>query len=188
MNVGPIDSSSGACAALAIRLHYLNSQVTRSRPTSMIAIRQVPSVFRMAITDGSVGLSIENIAGRLPLRRKAEPGSHSRSDQCACGLALTVHGDVYNEEAFRYLLAVERKRFERSNQHFVLVLAELEHGPEQTDRMDAAVSARIFAGLTRALRETDVIGWYREGRVAGAVLTHLGHASLADASRQTRQL
>ena len=46
-----------------------------------------------------------------------------------------------------------------------------------------AVSTRVFAALAQSLRETDVIGWYREGRVVGAVLTHLGDAPLADVSR-----
>jgi hypothetical protein len=34
--------------------------------------------------------------------------------------------------------------------------------------MDAG---NIFSGLTDSLRETDFLGWYRDGRVAGAVLT-----------------
>jgi hypothetical protein len=41
----------------------------------------------------------------------------------------------------------------------------------------------VFAGLARSLRDTDVIGWYSEGHIAGAVLTHLGEASIADVSR-----
>jgi hypothetical protein len=36
----------------------------------------------------------------------------------------------------------------------------------------------VFAGLSKALRETDFIGWYREGRVAGAVLAQ--HADSPD--------
>ena len=151
----------------------------------MIRIRQIPSLFRMAaISEGGIGLPAPSIAGQLPLSRRAEPEPHLASDQCSCGLALAGHGDAYNEEAFRYLLTVERKRFAHSSRPFVLVLVDLEQGSGQPDRMDSAVSAKVFAGLARSLRETDVIGWYHEGRVVGVVLTHLGDAPMADVSRQ----
>jgi hypothetical protein len=38
--------------------------------------------------------------------------------------------------------------------------------------MPPAVAARIFSELWLCLREVDMVGWYREGRVAGAVLAH----------------
>ena len=66
----------------------------------------------------------------------------------------------------------------------MLVLVEWKRRSGQTARIDAAVGAQVFAGLARSLRDTDVIGWYREGRIVGAVLTHLGDASVADVSRQ----
>lgn len=133
-----------------------------------------------------IGISLPTwrLAGPLLLRRSAEPEPHTASDQCSCGLALAGHGDAYNEEAFHYLLAVERKRFEHSSRPFALVLVELEEPSGQTARIDPAAGARVFAGLARSLRDTDVIGWYREGRIAGALLTHLGDASIADVSHQ----
>ena len=170
---------------MAIGLHYAGCQVARSRPLPMIGIRQIPSLFRMtAITGGNIGLPAWDLAEQLSLRQGAEPEPHSASDQCLCGLALTGHGDAYNEEAFHYLLAVERKRFEHSSRPFVLLLVDLEQRSGQSDRMDPIVGARVFAGLAHSLRDTDVVGWYREGRVVGAVLTHLGDASVADVSRQ----
>ena len=170
---------------MAIGLHYADCQVTRSRPSPMIGIRQIPSLFRMAaISEGSIGLPAWSIAEQLPLSRREEPEPHSTSDQCSCGLAMAGYGDAYNEEAFRYLLTVERKRFEHSSRPFVLLLVELEQGSGHSERMDSAVSAKVFAGLARSLRETDLIGWYHEGRVVGVVLTHLGDAPMADVSRQ----
>jgi hypothetical protein len=79
-------------------------------------------------------------------------------------------GGAYSEEAFRYLLAIERKRAERSSRPFFLLLVDLKRGLEKPVPMDAAVASSVFSGLSLALRETDFIGWYREGRVAGAVL------------------
>ena len=151
----------------------------------MIGIRQIPSLLRMtATTDGSIGLPAWGLAVPVSLKQGFEPAppSHSGSDQCSC--ALAGHESAYNEEAFQYLLSVERKRFEHSSRPFVLMLVELEEGADQPARIEPALSARVFAGLTRTLRDTDVIGWYHEGRIAGAVLTHLGEASVADVSRR----
>jgi hypothetical protein len=50
--------------------------------------------------------------------------------------------------------------------------------------MEPALAAKVFASLAGSLRETDVIGWYREERVVGAILTHLGEAPLGDVSSQ----
>ena len=169
---------------MAIDLHSVDRQVTRSRALPMIGIRQIPSLFRTtAITDGSIGLTAWGLAEQLSQKRAFEPGPpHSVSDQCSC--ALAGHESAYNEEAFQYLLSVERKRFEHSSKPFVLMLVELEEGAGQTARIDPAIGARVFAGLARTLRDTDVIGWYHEGHIAGAVLTHLGDAQVADVSRR----
>jgi hypothetical protein len=151
----------------------------------MIGIRQIPSLFRMtAITDGSMGLPAWGVAVPLSVKRGFEPAppSHSGSDQCSC--ALAGHESAYNEEAFQYLLGVERKRFEHSSRPFVLMLVELEEGADQPGGIEPALGGRVFAGLTRTLRDTDVIGWYHEGRIAGAVLTHLGDAPVGDISRR----
>jgi hypothetical protein len=149
----------------------------------MFGIKQIPSLLRMAaITDGSVGVSAWNSADRLTLRTRAHREPQSASEQCRCGLALAGYGEAYNEEAFQYLLAVERERFERSNRPFVLVL--IEHASGSTDRIEPALAAKVFASLARSLRETDVIGWYREEHVVGAILTHLGEAPLGDVSSQ----
>jgi len=167
---------------MAIDLHYVGRQVTRSRPLTMIGIRQVPSLLRMsAITGGSLGLPALGLAAQLSLEPRAEP--HSASDQCACGLALAEHESAYNEEAFHFLLGLERKRFEHSSKPFVLMLVELEGHSGQPAPIDPADGARVFACLASSVRDTDVIGWYSEGHIPGAVLTHFGDASIADVSR-----
>jgi len=149
----------------------------------MIGIRQIPALFKMtAITGGSIGLPAQGLAAQRPLKQRAEPEPHSASEQCACGLALAEHESAYNEEAFHFLLGLERKRFEHSSKPFVLMLVELEGRSGQTLPLDPANGARVFAGLARTLRDTDVIGWYSEGHIAGAVLSHLGDASIAHVS------
>jgi hypothetical protein len=79
--------------------------------------------------------------------------------------------EAYSEEVFRYFLAVEQERSKRSTRPFLLLLFELKKQTETPDSFDAALAAALFSGLSRRLRETDFVGWYREGRVIGAVLT-----------------
>jgi hypothetical protein len=92
-------------------------------------------------------------------------------------------GHAYNEETFQYLLALERKRAERSGRPFLLLLVDLGPGPAEGVGLDRIVARRLFPALWRCLRETDVVGWYREPRVAGAVLTDLGDGHAADVGR-----
>jgi hypothetical protein len=102
------------------------------------------------------------------------------SDRCTCGLATRGRLDAYNEEAFWYLLRVERRRSERSRRPFLLVLVVLQNEPGARVRIPQPFVDRMFSGLFRVLRETDVIGWYREGQIAGAVLSGQGDGGLTD--------
>lgn len=96
-------------------------------------------------------------------------------DRCSC--AVAVHdrrGQAYNEEAFQYLLAIERDRGRRARRPFLLCQVEVEGPAGTAARIDPVVATRLFTALWRCLRETDVVGWYRDGQVIGAVLTELG--------------
>jgi hypothetical protein len=90
----------------------------------------------------------------------------------------TDHG--YDEEAFRYFLAVEQKRANRANRSCLLLLVDMKTQAEAAVPMDPKVADKMFASLLRCLRETDFFGWYRHGRVAGAVLTQHGSGPEAE--------
>jgi len=96
-------------------------------------------------------------------------------------------GRVYDEEVFHYFLAIERKRSERSHSSFSLLLVELKKEAGVRKRIARDVADRLFPGLWLCLRETDFVGWYREGWVAGAVLTQLAHTPAPDFTRQLSQ-
>lgn len=96
-------------------------------------------------------------------------------------------GQAYNEEAFRYFLALERHRSRRSGRAFVLLLVELTAQPGASARIDPDVVSELFSALSLCLRETDFVGWYREESVAGAVLTELGDRARADVCRLVGQ-
>jgi hypothetical protein len=93
-------------------------------------------------------------------------------DRCACGLAIAgSQAYAYNEEAFGYLLRVHRRRSERSDQPFLLLLVDLKGKLDQLVRIEDSMARLLFAALAQALRDNDLIGWYKEPYIAGAVLT-----------------
>ena len=105
-----------------------------------------------------------------------------RRDSCDCGLASSdAPGEAYNEEAFRYFLDLERKRSELSNRPFVLLLVDLsQESSVTTPDIDPGSAQKLFSALSACVRETDFIGWYKAGSVAGAVLTQHSDTQGAD--------
>ena len=108
----------------------------------------------------------------------------AESDRCLSGVALEGRlGQAYNEQAFRYLLAIERKRSERSGCPFLLLLIDLKKQAGASARLDAMLANDLFSNLWLCLRETDFVGWYREEGVAGAVLIELRNKRPTEVSR-----
>jgi hypothetical protein len=93
-------------------------------------------------------------------------------------------GQAYNQAAFRHFLAIERRRAERSMRSVLLVLVSVRNSTRVGANLPVRTAAAIFRGLGESVREVDFVGWFREGRVAGAVLAE----GKSTASDQTRQL
>ncbi|HSS40404.1 MAG TPA: hypothetical protein VLT58_16675, partial [Polyangia bacterium] len=84
------------------------------------------------------------IADALP-----RPASYGVADRRACGVALAGRfGQAYNEEAFRYLLQIERKRAARAQRPVLLLLLDL-RAPLARMRITPALAARLFDCLWR---------------------------------------
>jgi hypothetical protein len=163
-------------AVMVIGLH--SQPATQGASAAMFGFRRIPFLLRMsAVDDGTVELSSWSRPERRSLEKPGDAAAMHPSGTCTCGMAHPA--GVYNEEAFHYLLSVEYKRFARSQRPFMLALIEEPEPP----RIAPAVSTKVFAALAHSLRETDVIGWYREDRVVGALLTHLGDSPLDDVSQ-----
>jgi hypothetical protein len=96
-------------------------------------------------------------------------------------------GREYDESAFLYFLGVERSRADRSNQALRLLLVTVEPTPGRPRPMGRAIAVRLVAGLRATLRETDVVGWYRQHCVAGAVLSARTDAPGTEMSSVIRQ-
>lgn len=82
--------------------------------------------------------------------------------------------NIISEGHFNRMLQLERKRTERSDKPFLLVLLD-GAGLFQGDAGDSMVP-RLIAGLDGNIRETDSVGWYREGRVVGILFTEFGYS------------
>jgi lipopolysaccharide/colanic/teichoic acid biosynthesis glycosyltransferase len=79
--------------------------------------------------------------------------------------------ELLNEEAFHRMIAIERKRTERSKQPFLLVLLQDEH-PQRSQRNSGLLNSMVFA-LLSSIRETDGIGWYKHRTTVGVMYTGL---------------
>jgi hypothetical protein len=93
---------------------------------------------------------------------------------------------AYNQEAFHYFLALERHRAERSNRPLTLVLASVTPRLAVHRINDWASAQKLLTGLWLCTRDADFIGWYREGRVAAAVLTQRSPTAPSNMTRHIR--
>src|ERR1700735_312410 len=95
----------------------------------------------------------------------------SKSADPLLGCLPTGTHEVLNEGTFKRMIAVERKRTERSKEPFLLML--LEAGNHQTaDRREKALH-NLLSVLPLSIRETDVIGWYKDQTTVGVMFTGL---------------
>ena len=121
-----------------------------------------------------------------PATHRTDSAGETAMDCHGGGFALQDgNSQAYSEEAFQYLLEIERKRSERSNRPFLLMLIDFQRG--STVPLDVVTKSNLFSILSLCLRETDFMGWYREGRLAGAVLTQHGQPDGNDLSEVVRQ-
>lgn len=76
-----------------------------------------------------------------------------------------------DETTFRQMIAVERKRTERSKAPFLLML--LEADPDAVSKQETATLDFVTGALLSSSRDTDLIGWYKDRLILGAIFTGL---------------
>ena len=76
-----------------------------------------------------------------------------------------------DEESFRRMLSIERKRTERSKVPFVLAIMEI--GNDQGSANRGRVLNSVETALFSSSRDTDVVGWYQKESAIGAMFTGL---------------
>ena len=77
---------------------------------------------------------------------------------------------VLNPEAFRRMIALERKRSERSRKPFILLLLDM--GDRPSDK-NGKILGKISSVLSASTRDTDVTGWYSNDCVVGVMFTEI---------------
>lgn len=76
-----------------------------------------------------------------------------------------------DEDTFRRMIAIERKRTERSLSPFLLILLECvgaQSVKKHKATLDSATSALLLSS-----RDTDLVGWYKNEEIVGAMFTGL---------------
>ncbi|HXY07816.1 MAG TPA: sugar transferase [Terriglobales bacterium] len=81
---------------------------------------------------------------------------------------------ILNEDTFRRMISLERKRSERSRKPFVLMILDMgDHHPSENNRQ---ALRKVAAALSETARETDLTGWYSSDCAVGVMFTELGFA------------
>ena len=121
------------------------------------------------------------LLGENALRKRDQPSS---IDSLSV-VALQSHGgNVHTEQAFHHFLNAERLRAARSGRALFLLLVSLRQCPERGTRIGTRVATSLLQGLGPCVREIDVVGWYRDNRVVGAVLPQGFEAPAPDTSKR----
>lgn len=86
---------------------------------------------------------------------------------------IDAESGLYIEDYFHELVALERKRSERSDRPFLLMLIDIKD-VHYGGRAKESVG-RICSALTSLTRETDVRGWHERNFVIGVIFTEISH-------------
>jgi lipopolysaccharide/colanic/teichoic acid biosynthesis glycosyltransferase len=113
-----------------------------------------------------VALNHRKIAFPWLLRARVAGNNHAQAAKAREAEISAVPA----EEIFHALLMLERRRAERSKKPFILVLLDA----RQENGTARGILYQAFGVLGRATRETDSLGWYKEGVALGLICTEVG--------------
>src|ERR1700739_4759872 len=109
-------------------------------------------------------------------REKERPQLEVRTHLSVPNMGNTPPRMLLTEDAFVSMLYLERRRAERAQNRFVLILVDVQKIMEETSGKDRSVQM-LAKSLSEATRETDIIGWYLEKSLMAVIGTELGKAS-----------
>jgi lipopolysaccharide/colanic/teichoic acid biosynthesis glycosyltransferase len=87
----------------------------------------------------------------------------------------TVRGrdrSLLDDKCLHSVISLERKRTERSQRPFLLMLLDL--GSSVANNKNGTKLNKVLFALSLSTRETDVTGWYKNNSVVGIVFTEIG--------------
>ncbi len=82
---------------------------------------------------------------------------------------------LLSEDAFVSMLYLERRRAERAQKRFVLVLVDVKRALDEGNK--SKTLGKIGLALTNSTRETDILGWYLENNLIGVIGTEIGETA-----------
>jgi lipopolysaccharide/colanic/teichoic acid biosynthesis glycosyltransferase len=93
------------------------------------------------------------------------------------------HRAVFSQQLFLRMLSIERRRSERSGKRLVLMLLD---APALLRNDQAPAFGEVVLSLSESTRDTDLVGWYKNGSVLGVLFTEIGASvrPIADLLRQ----
>jgi lipopolysaccharide/colanic/teichoic acid biosynthesis glycosyltransferase len=103
------------------------------------------------------------------VRRSSNGSSHLSP---LTGPSVSGERSILNEDAFRRMISLERKRSERSRKPFVLMLLDM--GNEHPSESSRQALRKVATALSLTARETDLTGWYRSDCAVGVMFTEIG--------------
>ena len=109
-------------------------------------------------------------------REKERPKLEVRAHLSVPNMGNTPPRMLLNEDAFVSMLYLERRRAERAQNRFVLILVDVQKLVNGISGKDRLVQM-LAKSLSEATRETDIIGWYLENSLMGVIGTELGKAT-----------
>jgi lipopolysaccharide/colanic/teichoic acid biosynthesis glycosyltransferase len=91
------------------------------------------------------------------------------------GLVMVTTQDktIFDVEWFTRILHVERKRTDRSQRPFLLLLLELRILLRDGQQWRRSLVKNVIQSLQSCARQTDMIGWYKHNTVIGVIFTEL---------------
>jgi lipopolysaccharide/colanic/teichoic acid biosynthesis glycosyltransferase len=86
------------------------------------------------------------------------------------GQGLRNCREILDQSAFHRVISLERRRTERSKKPFVLMLMDREDHSSRPG-FDSKHLAQLREGMSISIRETDVVGWYRNDSTLAVLFT-----------------
>ena len=105
----------------------------------------------------------EQSAGRI----KGQKAAYSYSFDSS----IAPRAGFLEEGTFHNMLTLERRRAERSRKPFVLM--ELETDASVDADTGDCFASQVTSVLLRSTRETDMVGWYKQGTILGVIFTEI---------------
>lgn len=92
---------------------------------------------------------------------------------------------ILSEDAFMSMLYLERRRAERAQKRYVLLMVDVRDAI--LDKHKVRTLEKITRTLCSVTRETDIIGWYVYDHILGVIATEIGKATSSEVRERISQ-